>query len=43
MSNRPNENADASDSEDSNSDDALGEEPVEMRVTPEFLKNLPGV
>ena len=44
MSNRPAaENAEATDSEGSDSDEGLGEEPVEMRVTPEFLKNLPGV
>ena len=37
--------AEASDSEDDQSDDdnPLGEEPIEMRTAPEFLKNLPGV
>ena len=38
------ENADASDSDSgSDEDNPLGEEPAEMRVSPEFLKNLPGV
>lgn len=38
------ESANASDSgSDSDEENPLGEEPVEMRVSPEFLKNLPGV
>ena len=40
----PAESANASDSgSESDEENPLGEEPVEMRVSPEFLKNLPGV
>ena len=35
--------ADADDDDDSSDDDNLHEEPPDMRVYPEFLKNLPGV
>ena len=38
-----NEGADAEDDDDSSDEDALHEEPPDMRVYPEFLKNLPGV
>jgi hypothetical protein len=33
----------SSSEEDSSDDDNLHEEPPDMRVSPEFLKNLPGV
>jgi hypothetical protein len=33
----------ADDDDDSSDDDNLHEEPPDMRVYPEFLKNLPGV
>ena len=35
--------ADADSESDNSEEDGLGEEPPEMRVSPEFLKNLPGV
>jgi len=44
LSNQDVSHADADDDEDDSSDeDNLHEEPPDMRVYPEFLKNLPGV
>ena len=41
---RPKTNsAEASDSDENDSNEDLGEEPDYMRVSPEFLKNIPGV
>lgn len=41
--NDPNDGLDCESDGDSSDEDKLHEEPPDMRVYPEFLKNLPGV
>ena len=44
LGNRPKTNsAEATDTDEDDSKEDLGEEPDYMRVSPEFLKNIPGV